>query len=133
MSDVDKKLINSIKENIPKLIDLINKQNLNEYIKMVVGFSFDSNKYFNDSEPWSYKNSNLERMNTIIYTISEQIKNLSILLSPIIPSSTNKVLSSMNISDKDLKIDSILKNSILNHTKELKDFDILFRKIENDN
>ena len=100
---------------------------------MVVGFSFDSNKYFNDSEPWSYKNSNLERMNTIIYTISEQIKNLSILLSPIIPSSTNKVLSSMNISDKDLKIDSILKNSVLNHTKELKDFDILFRKIENDN
>ena len=100
---------------------------------MLVGFSFDSNKYFNDSEPWSYKNSNLERMNTIIYTISEQIKNLSILLSPIIPSSTNKVLSSMNISDKDLKIDSILKNSILNHTKELKDFDILFRKIENDN
>ncbi len=133
LSDVDKKLINSIKENIPKLIDLINKQNLNEYIKMVVGFSFDSNKYFNDSEPWSYKNSNLERMNTIIYTISEQIKNLSILLSPIIPSSTNKVLSSMNISDKDLKIDSILKNNILNHTKELKDFDILFRKIENDN
>ena len=100
---------------------------------MVVGFSFDSNKYFNDSEPWSYKNSNLERMNTIIYTISEQIKNLSILLNPIIPLSTNKVLSSMNISDKDLKIDSILKNSILNHTKELKDFDILFRKIENDN
>ena len=39
----------------------------------------------------------------------------------------------MNISDKDLKIDSILKNNILNHTKELKDFDILFRKIENDN
>jgi len=133
LSDVDKKLINSIKENIPKLIDLINKQNLNGYLKMVVGFSFDSNKYFNDSEPWSYKNSNLERMNTIIYTISEQIKNLSILLNPIIPLSTNKVLSSMNILDEDLKIDSILKNSVLNHTKELKDFDILFRKIENDN
>ena len=72
-------------------------------------------------------------MNTIIYTICEQIKNLSILLNPIIPLSTNKVLSSMNISDKDLKIDSILKNNILDHTKELKDFDILFRKIENDN
>ena len=43
-------------------------------------------------------------MNTIIYTICEQIKNLSILLNPIIPLSTNKVLSSMNISDKDLKL-----------------------------
>ena len=133
LSDIDKKLINSIKENTPKLIELINKQNLNEYTQMVVGFSFDSNKYFNDSEPWSHKNSNPERMNTIIYTISEQIKNLSILLNPIIPLSTNKVLSSMNISDKDLKIDSILKNNVLDHTKELKDFEILFRKIENDN
>ena len=67
-------------------------------------------------------------MNTIIYTICEQIKNLSILLNPIIPLSTNKVLSSMNISDKDLKIDSILKNNILDHTKELKDFDILLER-----
>ena len=33
----------------------MNKQNLNEYIKTVVGYSFDANKYFNDSEPWSVK------------------------------------------------------------------------------
>ena len=51
----DIKLINSIKNNIPFLIDLINKQNLNEYLKSVVNFSFDANKYFNDSEPWLFK------------------------------------------------------------------------------
>ena len=34
--ETDTKLINNIKDNIPKLIDLINKQNLNEYIKKVV-------------------------------------------------------------------------------------------------
>ena len=33
----------------------MNNQDLNEYIKMVVGFSFDANKYFNDSEPWAVK------------------------------------------------------------------------------
>ena len=41
----------NIKINIPKLVDLINKQNLNEYLKIVVNFSFEANKYFNDSEP----------------------------------------------------------------------------------
>ena len=51
----DLKLINNIKGNIPKLIDFINNQNLNDYIKMVVSFSFEANKYFNDSEPWSLK------------------------------------------------------------------------------
>ena len=35
-------------------------------------------------------------MNAIIYTICEQIKNISILLHPIIPLTTKKVLEFMN-------------------------------------
>ena len=51
----DKLLLDNLKNNISKLIDLMNNQDLNEYIKMVVGFSFEANKYFNDSEPWALK------------------------------------------------------------------------------
>ena len=131
--ETDTKLINNIKDNIPKLIDLINKQNLNEYIKTVVNFSFEANKYFNDSEPWLFKKKDPERMNTILNTIVEQIKNISILLNPIIPISTKKVLNTINISDKDILIETIRKENIIDNNKELKNLDILFRKIENDN
>ena len=131
--ETDTKLINNIKDNIPKLIDLINKQNLNEYIKTVVNFSFEANKYFNDSEPWLFKQKNPERMNTILNTIVEQIKNISILLNPIIPISTKKVLNTINISDKDILIETIKKENVIDNNKELKNLDILFRKIENDN
>jgi len=131
--ETDTKLINNIKDNIPKLIDLINKQNLNEYIKTVVNFSFEANKYFNDSEPWLFKKKNPERMNTILNTIVEQIKNISILLNPIIPISTKKVLNTINISDKDILIETIKKENVIDNNKELKNLDILFRKIENDN
>ena len=131
--ETDTKLINNLKDNIPKLIDLINKQNLNEYIKTVVNFSFEANKYFNDSEPWLFKKKNPERMNTILNTIVEQIKNISILLNPIIPISTKKVLNTINISDKDILIETIKKENIIDNNKELKNLDILFRKIENDN
>ena len=110
------KLINNIKDKIPKLKDYINKQNLNEYIKTVVNFSFEANKYFNDSEPWSLKKKDPDRMNAILYTIVEQIKNISILLNPIIPISTKKVLNAINISDKDILIDNIKKDNILNCT-----------------
>ena len=129
----DKELINNLKNNIPNLIQLINDQNLNEYIKKVVNFCFEANKYFNDSEPWSLKKKNPKRMKEILFTISEQIKNISILLCPIIPNSAFKVLNTMNISKKDISLDNILKQNSLNHKKELKNLEILFKKIENDN
>ena len=133
LNESDIKLIKNIKNNLTKLIEYINNQNLNEYIKMVVNFSFEANKYFNDSEPWAFKKKDPERMNAILYTITEQIKNISILLNPIIPISTKKVLDTINLSDKDISIDNIKKDNIFDYNLELKNLDILFKKIENDN
>ena len=72
-------------------------------------------------------------MNTILHTIVEQIKNISILLNPIIPISTQKVLNSIHISEKEISITNILKDNTLNCDLELKSLNILFKKIENDN
>ena len=128
--EVDKKLINNLKDNLPKIVSLMNNQDLNEYIKMVVGFSFDANKYFNDSEPWALKKEDPKRMNNILFTISEQIKNVSILLNPIIPLATNKVLNTMNLTNKDISIEKIKDENLFNHDKELNNLEILFAKIE---
>ena len=111
----------------------MNNQDLNEYIKMVVGFSFDANKYFNDSEPWSVKKTDPERMKNILFAIMVQIKNISILLNPIIPIATNKVLGAMNISNQNTNLDKIRDENIFDHDKELNNLEILFTKIEDDN
>ncbi|MDB4339730.1 methionine--tRNA ligase [Pelagibacteraceae bacterium] len=132
-NEIDKKLLDNLNKNIPNLINLMNKQNLNEYIKMVVGFSFEANKYFNDSEPWAVKKKDPDRMNSILNTVIQQIKNISILLYPIIPNSTIKVLKIMNINETDIKISNIQNLNILDHDIELKRLEILFTKIENDN
>ena len=131
--DEDKKLLENLKNNLPNLINLMNKQNLNEYIKTVVNFSFEANKYFNDSEPWAVKKNDPDRMNVILFTIVQQIKNISILLNPIIPNATKKVLNAINIENEQIRLKNIINSDLLNHDKELKDFEILFTKIENDN
>ncbi len=133
LEENDIRLIKNVKNSLPKLIELINKQDLNEYIKTVVNFSFEANKYFNDSEPWAFKKKDPVRMNEILFTIVEQIKNISILLNPIIPISTKKVLDTINISEKDISIESIKNDNILNCSLELKSLDILFKKVEDDN
>ena len=129
----DYQLLENLKNNVPQLIDLINKQNLNEYIKKVVNFSFEANKYFNDSEPWNLKKKDENRMNVILFTVVEQIKNISILLYPIIPIASKKVLETINISENDLLIKNISNQNIIDCNKELKELKILFKKIENDN
>ena len=64
MSDEDSELINKLKDNVPNLIALINNQNLNDFIKEIISYSFDANKYFNDSEPWSVKKKTLKEWKT---------------------------------------------------------------------
>ena len=135
-NDVVKKdtdLRNKLKNDIPNLIELMNMQDLNTYIKKVINFSFEANKYFNDSEPWAVKKKDPIRMKTIIYTIMEQIKDISILLSPIMPIATSKILDSMNIDIKFRNIECIKNTNMFNFELELKKPGILFKKIENDN
>ena len=129
-SDEDKILTNKLKKDVNKLSEFVNKQDLNNYIKKVIEYSFDSNKYFNDSEPWSLKKTNVKKMNSVLYSIIEQIKNISILLLPIIPISANKILDILNVK-KDLRIiEEINKNLSINHDKELGNIEILFKKVE---
>ena len=131
--DIDKNLTNILKNDIDELIKLINNQDLNTYIKKVVKYSFNANKYFNDLEPWSLKKKDPKRMNTILYTIIEQIKDISILLNPIMPDATNKILDILNIESEDINLNNLRQKNSLNFDKKLKKISILFKKIENDN
>ena len=72
-------------------------------------------------------------MNTVLFTILEQIKNISILLSPIIPIASNKALNVLNIDVEKRNINNIKNQNLLNFEKELNKHEILFKKIENDN
>ena len=133
LQNEDKELLNNLVNKMPELISHMNDQDLNSYIKKVIDFSFNANKYFNDLQPWALKKNNIERMNTILFTIVSQIKNISILLSPIIPISSNKILDIMNLKQNKRNISAINSNDIFDHTLEFKKCTILFKKIDNDN
>ena len=129
----DKKLSSEIVDLLPKLKELMDNQDLNLYIKQVIQFSFNANKYFNDQEPWSLKKDNPERMATILYNILNQIRSISILLYPVIPESASKVLDTLGIEKNERNLKSIENSKFLKPGKLIKKLNILFKKIENDN
>ena len=51
----DEKLNDEIINSLSDLRNLIDNQELNQYLKKVINISFNANKYFNDQKPWSLK------------------------------------------------------------------------------
>ena len=104
-------------------------QNLNNYIKSVINISFLTNKYINDEEPWKLKKENIEKMNNILHLSLEQIAKISILLNPIIPLSTSKVLDALNIDKKSRNLSFLDGENILSKNVKINNLKILFKKI----
>ena len=125
----DLKILNSFSNNIKKIRSLMDNQQLNEYVKFIIDKSFDANKYFNDEAPWNKKDDK-KRLNTIVYVSLEVIRKISMLLLPIIPSSANKALTSLNLNTKTLKLDSITDHLIIKPGSKLNNQGILFKKIK---
>tara|TARA_B110000014_G_scaffold149766_1_gene104416 strand:+ start:698 stop:2236 length:1539 start_codon:yes stop_codon:yes gene_type:complete len=126
----DLKLLNKVSDHINTLRLYVNNQELNSYTNFIVDCLFDANKYFNDQEPWK-KKSDIKRLNTIMYVSLEIIRKISILLNPIIPDTTLKVLGIFNLKQNDLEFNSITNHESLKSNNKIKKIDILFKKIVN--
>ena len=125
----DLKILNDFKDNIKNIEKEINEQNINYYVEYVVNQLFKANKYFNDQAPWTKKDDNL-RLNTIVFVSLELIRKISILLYPIIPNTSLKVLNIFSMKEKDIKFDTISNNEYLKDKKEIIKLGILFEKIK---
>ena len=125
----DTKLIKETKDLIKNLRDEMDNQNLNNYIKSVINISFLTNKYINDEEPWKLKNSDLEKMNNILHLSLEQIAKISILLNPIIPMASDKVLKSLNLKKEMRNLSFLDGKNVISDKIEIKELQILFKKI----
>ena len=116
-------------DNYLNIVGFIDKQDINSYISFIVERLFAANKYFNDQEPWK-KKDNKVRLNTIIYTSLELIRKITILMYPIMPETSIKVMSIFNYREKDIKLDSFIENNFIKKNIKLNKIGILFKKID---
>jgi len=118
--------------NLDKIRSFIDNQDINQYMGFIVDRLFAANKYFNDQEPWK-KKDNLIRLNTIVYTTLEIVRKISFLLYPIIPETSLKALKIFNLSEKDIKLETISNNEFIIKGNMINKIDILIKKIEKEN
>ncbi len=115
--------------NLDKIRSFIDNQDINQYMSFIVDRLFSANKYFNDQAPWKKKDDRL-RLNTIVYTALELIRKITILLYPVMPETSVKVLNVFNETENSIDFTSIDNNEILKKDLKINKLDILFKKIE---
>ena len=125
----DMKVLDIFKKDYEKIFKCIDDQDINSYMNFIVEQLFAANKYFNDEEPWK-KKSDILRLNTIIYVAMELIRKITIMLYPVIPTSSLKVLNIFDIKENDIKFDSIQNHETLRKGTKINKINILFNKID---
>jgi len=125
----DKNILKIYEDSFEKIIDSIDRQNINFYVNFIQEQLFSANKYFNDQEPWKKKDDQ-SRLNTILYVSLELIRKISILLYPIIPNSSLKALKMFNIKEDKIDFNSIKFHENLKKNDKLNKISIMFKKVD---
>ena len=128
-NDDDKNELLKFTDNYENVIRHVDCQDINSYINFIVERLFSANKYFNDQEPWN-KKKDVIRLNTIIYTSLELIRKITILLYPIIPETTLKVMGIFNYTEKDISFEILKDDNYIKKGSDINKIGILFKKIE---
>ena len=99
---------------------------IHNYIREVVAYSSKINKYVNDEEPWAKIKNSDDRVGTILYVALNALKNIFVLLHPIMPAKSENFLSCMGIVQENICLELISKN--LESNTELTMPGLLFKK-----
>jgi methionyl-tRNA synthetase len=97
--------------------------NIKNGLEKIFDFIRQSNKYFDYKKPWETRNSDEIDCENTIYNCIQIIANISVLLKPFIPFSSDKVLDCLDISDE-------WEVKWVKSKKVIKQINILFERID---
>jgi len=127
ITELDKSFLSRISNELVELKSHVDNQEINIYIKKIWDIVASANKYFNDNKPWELKDTNKENFDNVLYVTAEIIKQISVMIYPVMPDTSNKILSFYNINVKNVTLDML--NIDLMNTK-INEINPLFPRVE---
>jgi len=104
----DKAIISKLQNLRTETDKAISTQAIHKYADIMINIVWDLNKYMDDTAPWALKkNGDMDRMNDVLYIVSNAIRYVAILYSPLIPASSNKVLDQLCVGVNERTLDHL--------------------------
>jgi methionyl-tRNA synthetase len=110
--------------NLKKIEEHMEKLELHAALSEIFAFIASCNKFINDKAPWKLKGKELEE---VLFSLADSIRIISILVSPFMPSASEKINEQLGVKSGLLKD---CKFNLLKAGTTIKKSEILFKKIE---
>ena len=127
--EVDNDLINKA-NNLKSVVDKnMEKLYISDALEEIFNFLRECNKYIDDTTPWVLaKEEKLERLQTVLYNLLESIRISSVLLTPFMPTTTEKIFKQLNTNLN--TYDTLNEFGALENNHKLGQIEVLFKRIE---
>lgn len=96
----DNELLTSIDGLLDEVRGHMNKQAFHRAFEAIWKQSAAADTYISSQEPWKLKKTDPARMNTVLYVLAEAIRQLAILMQPIMPESASKILDQLKVDNR---------------------------------
>lgn len=129
LTDYDKETIaevQAIKSTIEKELDTYH---FREALKTAMNLARIGNKYLADTEPWKLAKTDMSRVATILNIALQIAANLTIVFSPFLPFSSEKLLRMLDVNEA-FSWDSLGSMELLSVGHQIATAELLFEKIE---
>ncbi|MGV1954759.1 methionine--tRNA ligase [Agrobacterium sp. 22-214-1] len=91
-TDEDKAMLASADGLLGVCREEMGKQLIHRAVAAIIAVVSETDRYFASQEPWALKKTDPERMGTVLYVTAEVVRQIGILLQPIMPGSCEKLL-----------------------------------------
>ncbi len=82
---------------LPKLREAIDRQMFHEGLEAVWQVVRAANGYVDRQAPWALKKTDPARMRTVLYVLADTVRQLALLLQPVMPGSTARLLDQLAV------------------------------------
>jgi methionyl-tRNA synthetase len=91
LSDADAAMLAASKDAFGTVGDLVARSRQKAAIGEAMGVVSAANKYLSDTEPWKLKNTDADRMATVLHVALQVVDDAKTLLTPFLPTSSTEV------------------------------------------
>ena len=97
LNELDNDLIECCSDSIKKYNELMNIYHNAEACDIIITLAKRCNKYIDETAPWllAKDEANKERLNAVLYNLLECIRNIAVMFTPIMPSSSASILKQL--------------------------------------
>lgn len=100
MNAEDEKALDALVGNFKSYSELVDSKKFHLAFEQVVNLANEANLYIDQQAPWKLKKEDPKRMEAVLYVLLEYIRVIAIMLQPVMPGSSGKILSLLGIPEE---------------------------------